>query len=103
MTQRATAMFYLNVWLTVRNPADGDRVADALRRTGERSRSEPGCERWEAYRSQSDSSRFLLVERWNRKEDWEAHRQGEAVTEIYLKEVIPLVEREAHPSEAILP
>ena len=95
-------MYYLNVWLTVQDPANNEKVADALRRAGEKSRTEAGCERWEAYQSEEDPLRFLLVERWATKEHWQAHRHGEAVTQIYLKEVIPLVRREAHPSKLIL-
>jgi quinol monooxygenase YgiN len=94
-------MYYLNVWLTVQNPKDIPAVADALKRAGEKSRTEPGCERWEAYHSQVQPEKFLLVEWWTTKEDWETHRLGEAVQQIYLKEVIPLVTREAHPSELL--
>lgn len=95
-------MFYLNVWLTVQDPAHIESVADALGRAGAKSRQEPGCQRWEAYQSQEDPKRFLLVERWTTKGDWETHKTGEAVTEIYLKEVIPRVTREAHPSKLIV-
>lgn len=95
-------MFYLNVWLTVQDPKDIPAVADALKRTGAKSRTEPGCERWEAYHSQETPTQFLLVEWWTTKEDWEKHREGEAVQQIYLKEVIPLVNRQAHPSELLL-
>lgn len=94
-------MFYLNVWLTVQNAEDTEAVANALKRTGEKSRTEPGCHRWEAYQSEEDPSRFLLVEWWETKEHWELHRQAEAVQQIYLKEVIPKVTREAHPCRMI--
>lgn len=95
-------MFYLNVWLTVQDADRVPGVADALRRTGEKSRGESGCRRWEAYQSEVDPKRFLLVEQWEQRADWEAHRRGEAVTQIYLKEVIPFVEREAHHCTRVL-
>lgn len=95
-------MYYLNVWLTVREASDIPIVADALRRAGEKSRLEDGCDRWEAYQSQEDPARFLLVERWTTKQHWEKHRTGEAVTQIYLKEVIPRVDRQGHPSTLII-
>lgn len=94
-------MFYLNVWLTVKDEADVASIRDALNRTGARSREEEGCERWEAYQTETSPTRFLLVERWTTKDHWEAHRQGAAVTEIYLREVIPFVEREAFPCQLI--
>lgn len=94
-------MFYLNVWLTVQDPNDVSHVADALHRAGAKSRTEEGCARWEAYQSEEDPSRFLLVEQWETKQHWEAHREGEAVTQIYMKEVIPRVQREAHPSRVV--
>jgi quinol monooxygenase YgiN len=94
-------MYYLNVWLTVKDEKDTASICDALRRTGAKSREEEGCERWEAYQTDSEPTRFLLVERWTTKEHWEAHRQGAAVTEIYLREVIPLVDREPYPSQWI--
>ena len=95
-------MFYLKVWLTVKDESHVKAVAGALVRTGVESRLEPGCERWEAYQSDADPKRFLLVERWTTKEHWEAHRAGKAVQEIYLKEVIPHVDREPHPSQLLI-
>lgn len=94
-------MYFLNVWLTVKDARDIERVAEALARAGAKSKMEPGCDRWEAYQSEAEPARFLLVERWQTLQHWEEHRQGEAVQEIYLKEVIPLVERAAHPSRRI--
>lgn len=89
-------MVYLNVFLTVSNQADAPRVADALRRTGELSRQEEGCVRWECYQSTTESTQFLLVERWQTQEALDKHRKGKAVTEVYLPEVIPLVTRVPH-------
>jgi len=87
-------MIHLNVLLTVNDAAEVDAVADAIRRAGELSQSEPGCERWEAYQADADPKRFLLVERWESEAALDGHRRGEAYTEIYSKEVLPKVVRE---------
>jgi quinol monooxygenase YgiN len=87
-------MIYLNVLLTVEDPADAAGIADALRRAGELSQQEPGCERWEAYQSDAEPHRFLLVERWQTPEALDAHRLAQAYTQIYTKEVLPKVKRE---------
>lgn len=95
-------MFYLNVWLTVKEEKEIAAVHAALVAAGKLSRTEPGCVRWEAYQSDADPRRFLLVERWETKEHWEAHRQAEAVTTIYLPKVIPFVDRDPHPSSLVI-
>jgi quinol monooxygenase YgiN len=87
-------MIYLNVMLTAREDADLVAIADALRRAGELSQTEPGCERWEAYQADADPKKFLLVERWSDEESLDGHRRGEAYTQIYSKEVLPYVLRE---------
>lgn len=95
-------MYYLNVSLKVKDPHNVAKVAEALARAGALSKLEPGCDRWECYQSETDPMSYLLIERWVSKAFWEAHRQGDAVQKIYLKEVIPLVDREAHPSTRII-
>jgi quinol monooxygenase YgiN len=87
-------MIHLNVLLTVSDAADVESVADAVRRAGELSQKEPGCLRWEAYQSDADPKRLLLVERWESEEALDGHRRGEAYTQIYSKEVLPKVVRE---------
>lgn len=94
-------MLCLNVWLKVKNPKDGDRVRELLTRACALSRKEPGCLRFEVYRSQADTSRFLLVERWESQSALDGHRQGEAYTGVYQPHVLPLVEREGHPCTLI--
>jgi len=89
-------MYYLNVWLTVKNPSDVATVRDLLTQCATLSREEPGCVRFEAYHSETDERRFLLCEQWESKGAWETHRQARAVQEIYLPKVLPLAEREAH-------
>lgn len=86
-------MIFLNVLLTAKDGADLSAIADALRRAGELSQAEPGCQRWEAYQADDDPRQFLLVERWESEERLAGHRQGVAYTTIYQKEVLPHVER----------
>ena len=94
-------MFYLNVWITVKDPAHVDSVGKLLAQQVPLTRAEPGCLRFEVYHSQADTRRFLLVECWNEKADWEAHRLAKAFTEIYTPQVLPLVDREPHISTRI--
>jgi quinol monooxygenase YgiN len=89
-------MFHLNVWIAVKDPAMIDTVAKLLSRQVPLTRAEPGCVRFEVYHSQADALRFLLVECWKEKADWEAHRLAKAFTEIYSPQVLPLVDREPH-------
>ncbi|MEZ5560553.1 MAG: putative quinol monooxygenase [Pseudomonadales bacterium] len=94
-------MIHLNVILTVRNPVDVERVRALLTETADRSRREPGCERFEVYHSQSDARVFLLVERWQSQQALEAHRAGVNFREFYTPNVLPLVERAPHPSDLL--
>lgn len=94
-------MFYLNVWLTVKEANDVDRVGGLLGRQVPLTRAEPGCVRFEVYHSQANARRFLLVECWQEKKDWETHRTAKAFTEIYAPQVLPLVDREPHISTLV--
>ncbi len=94
-------MYCLNVWLTVKDNSNIETVRSLLAEQVKLSRAEPGCLRFEVYHSQADLRRFLLVERWGEKADWEVHRTARAVTEIYVPKVLPLVDREPHPSDLI--
>lgn len=94
-------MHCLNVWLTVKETANVETVRSLLAEQVKLSRAEPGCLRFEAYHSQADPRKFLLVERWSDKADWEVHRTAKAVTEIYVPKVLPLVEREPHVSTLV--
>ncbi|HWB08507.1 MAG TPA: antibiotic biosynthesis monooxygenase family protein [Pirellulales bacterium] len=89
-------MYYLNVWLTVKNDADIPAIRERLATACNMSREERGCERFEVYHSQADERCFLLVECWESKAAWEAHRQNRAVTEIYVPQVLPYVDRQPH-------
>lgn len=94
-------MVHLNVLLLVRDPANVSRVCDLLREVGRISRHEPGCLRFEVYHSQSDPRRFVLCEHWESQAALDVHRQGRAFTEIYSPQVLPLVDREPHPSDLV--
>ena len=94
-------MYYLNVWLNVKDAANVPTVRNLLTQCCQLSRVEPGCARFEVYHSQTQPTRFLLVEQWHNKSDWEAHRTREAVSTIYVPQVLPLVEREPHVSELL--
>lgn len=91
-------MLYLNIWLTVKDKADAAQVRKLLAEAGRLSRAEPGCVRWEAYQSNNDETRFMLHERWESQAALDEHRKAQAYTTIYQPQVLPLVNREAHPS-----
>lgn len=94
-------MFCINIWLTVKDPADVPVVSDLLAQAVRLTRQEPGCLRFEVYHSQSDSTRFLLCEQWGQQSDWETHRAGKAFSEIYAPQVLPRVNREPHISTLV--
>jgi quinol monooxygenase YgiN len=91
-------MFCINVLLTVKDAADVAKVRELLTECGRRSREEPGCVSYSAFHSQADPKLFMLIERWESQQAWEEHRTRKAVTEIYLPQVIPLVDRVPHIS-----
>jgi quinol monooxygenase YgiN len=91
-------MVHLNVWLTVKNKDDIDRIRGLLAEAAGLSRQEPGCLRFEAYQSQNDAAKFLLNEWWESQAALDRHRTAKAYTTIYQPQVMPLVERDGHPS-----
>ncbi|MFE0187379.1 putative quinol monooxygenase [Streptomyces sp. NPDC058989] len=94
-------MFDLIVIVHVPEPDDIAPVADALARMRPLCLAEDGCVNWEAYQSQDDQGRFVLVERWASRTHWEAHGSGDAIQKIYLQEIMPRIEREVHPSSPV--
>ncbi|HEV3415268.1 MAG TPA: putative quinol monooxygenase [Pirellulales bacterium] len=94
-------MLFLNVWLTVKNKDDVDQVRRLLTEAAESSRQEPGCLRFEVYQSQNDAAKFLLHERWESQEALARHRTAQAYTTIYQPKVMPLIDREGHPSDLV--
>ncbi|QDY77212.1 putative quinol monooxygenase [Streptomyces qinzhouensis] len=96
-------MFDLIVIVRVRAGDDIPAVADALTRMRPMCLAEDGCVSWEAYQSEEEPGRFVLVERWASRGHWEAHDGGAAIQEVYLPEILPRVEREVHPSRPLRP
>ncbi len=96
-------MIYNNVILTVKNPEDIAKVRELLSEQAVRSKKEPGCERFEVFQSQSETSLFMLIEQWTTQEDLDRHKQAAAFTELYIPRVIPLVDRVPHPSDRVWP
>ena len=94
-------MIYANIVLTVRDESRIDEVRGLLWEQGQLSRSEPGCERFEVYHSESNPAVFLLIERWADEASLAAHRKARAYTEIYQPRVLPLVERVPHVSRLV--
>ena len=94
-------MLYLQVWLSVNDPANVATVKELLTQAAQLSRGEPGCIRFEVYQSQADEQRFLLSERWESQDALNVHRTGTAYTTIYQPKVLPLVTREGHPCTLI--
>lgn len=94
-------MFCVNVWLTVKNPADVNTVKGLLAEAVKWTRPEPGCLRFEVYHSEANPAKFLLVEHWQQRTDWETHRTAKAFSEIYAPKVLPLVDREPHISTLV--
>jgi quinol monooxygenase YgiN len=91
-------MIYLNVLLTAKNPADVAKIRDLLAEAMRKSRSEPGCLRFDVYHSTAEPRRFTLVEHWASQDALDQHRLAAAYNEIYKPHVMPLVDREGHPS-----
>ncbi|MET8580318.1 putative quinol monooxygenase [Streptomyces collinus] len=94
-------MFDLIVIVRVPESGEIPAVADALARMRPLCLAEDGCVNWEAYQSQGDPGRFVLVERWASRAHWEAHDSGDAIQKIYVPELLPRIEREVHPSTPV--
>lgn len=88
-------MIAILVSLTVKQEDDAAKVASLLAEAARLSRSEPGCERFDVYQSESDKRRFVLCEHWSSAEAHETHRGAKAYTTIYQPQVLPLVDRES--------
>lgn len=94
-------MHYLNVWLTVKDPADVDSIRKLLAEQQRLSRLEPGCVLFEVFHSQTDPRKFLLHEHWESKEALDVHRTAHAYQTVYQPHVIPKVDREPHICEPL--
>jgi quinol monooxygenase YgiN len=89
-------MIDITVVLTAKNPAALTELRELLAAHVNLSRSEPGCVRFEAYESQSESGTFVLIERWESQSALELHRTAQGFMTIYAPRVLPLVHRVPH-------
>ncbi len=94
-------MFHLIVTIAVKSPEDTAPVAAALARMRPLCLAEPGCAQWEAYQSEDNPGKFVLVEHWLTRGHWEAHGELSAIQDIYLPEILPRITREIHPSRLL--
>lgn len=90
-------MVSIHVSLTVRSQSDIEQVAKLLAEHAKLSRAEPGCLRFELYQSNLDPHAFFILEAWESQQALDVHREAKAFTTIYAPQVLPLVERAAHP------
>jgi quinol monooxygenase YgiN len=91
-------MICLNVLLLAKDAADVPKIRTHLAEAMRKSRTEPGCLRFDVYHSQAEPRRFVLVEHWESQESLDRHRVAEAYTAVYKPHVMPLVDREGHPA-----
>ena len=94
-------MIFNNVILRVTDAKNLEEIKQLLTHQASVSRQETGCERFEVYQSEVESSLFFLIEQWATAEDLEAHRSTDNFINVYKAEVLPKVERQAHPSSRI--
>ncbi|MFM7184789.1 MAG: putative quinol monooxygenase [Planctomycetota bacterium] len=91
-------MICLHVHLTAKDEAQVPTLRGLLAQAMRSSRAEPGCLRFDVYQSTAEPRRFTLVEHWADQAAVDAHRLAAAYTTIYKPQVMPLVDRDAHPS-----
>jgi len=94
-------MITMLVMLNVKDPSQVEAVRSLLSEQGRLSRQEPGCLRFEVYHSQNDTTRFVLCEHWESQAALDVHRTAKAYTTVYQPRVLPLVDREPHPSTLV--
>ncbi len=70
----------LTGFLLCRTPEEADRVAALLPEHTRLTRAEPGCLRFEVWRSQADPCRFAVSECFRDRAAFEAHRARAATT-----------------------
>jgi quinol monooxygenase YgiN len=90
-------MVSIHVSLTVRNQSDIEKASRLLSEHARLSRGEPGCLRFELFQSNLDPHAFFIVEAWESQHALDVHREAQAFQTIYAPQVLPLVERAAHP------
>ena len=94
-------MICMTVVLVAKDSADVPRIRELLETHLQKSRAEPGCLRFDVYHSQAEPRRFLLVEHWADQAALDTHRLAAAAATIYKPLILPLVDREGHPSDLL--
>lgn len=89
-------MVDLTVVLTAKDLGDVPELRELLTTQVHLSREEPGCERFEAFESQSAPGTFFVVERWESQAALDEHRKAKAITTVYVPRILPLAERVLH-------
>lgn len=95
-------MIYNNVISTLKKESEAESVKADLTLLATASLLEPGCHRFEVHHSQSDLKVFFLIEQWETQKLLDLHREADAFQDIYIPRVIPLVDRQPHPSDLII-
>lgn len=90
-------MVSIHVSLTVGTQSDIETAKGLLAEHARLSRQEPGCLRFEVYQSNLDAHAFFILEAWESQAALDVHREATAFQTIYAPQVLPLVERAAHP------
>jgi quinol monooxygenase YgiN len=94
-------MIYLNVVLSVKDPADIAFVRSTMAELGRLARTDAGCVRFEVYHSQSDPRVFFLNELWDDAASLDAHRKSKPFVEVYMPKVVPKLDRTPHPCDLL--
>jgi quinol monooxygenase YgiN len=94
-------MIYNNVILRVKSTHDIERISELLATQAKISLKEQGCERFEVYQSETDKQTFLLIEWWQTQDDLDQHKLAKQFVEVYMHQVVPLVDRIPHQSKRI--
>ena len=95
-------MIHNNVILRAKHLEDIGTISHLLATQAEVSLTEQGCRRFEVYQSESDAQTFILIEWWETQEDLDRHKSAKQFVEVYVPQVIPLVERFPHPSKRLV-
>lgn len=70
-----------------------DELADLMRGVSARAVKDPGCRYYRVFRAHDDPLAFTIVEAWDHKADFDAHRAACWVAEVNAK-IAPLLEQE---------
>ncbi len=99
--ESGNAIVDLIVVLTAKDLGSVPELRESMATQVRLSKEEPGCERFEAFESQTVPGTFLVVERWVSQEALDAHRQATAIATVYVPRILPLVDRVLHVCSAL--